>query len=266
MKTFKQYLIESDLDLDAIKKLGKSLLGTWDDSKMTDFIKYHSYFPSSGKAPRGKKKEFEHLQHAKKGIDIYNEYGLVPMLATSFDSYYNEEDIDNQVDTFLGKTKKQKIEKIVIGNITFINNSSMAVSRFKSTSKTISALLKRLKGYHAKAIQKPLEIHFKYAKDMKSRAYYKSDLDQIWVKESSKADNELYGHLLYIIVHELGHRYEQFYKIPKGFKDIDFYTTKYSKVDGYSASETFAELFAVSFWEDKYPEYIDQIERFKKLM
>lgn len=265
MKSFKDYLRESALDIDKVKQLGRSLI-PYDESKFADLEKWLDYFPNSGRAPKGKKREAEHIKSLKDGIKFFKEYNMMPQTVGAIFSYYDADGVSRLVDDFLSTSKKAKVEKITVGKITFINNSSMAESRFKKTVKAVADLLKRFKGYHKKAIETPLEIHFKYSKEIKSKAVYKGLLDQIWVKESSKADNELYGHLLYIIVHELGHRYEKIHKLPKGFVDNKFYTTKYSKVDGMGGSEAFAEMFAVSFWEDSYKEYSEQVERFKKLL
>jgi len=99
---------------------------------------------------------------------------------------------------------------------------------------------------------------------MKPRAKYREQTDEIWVRHNAKVDNELYGHLLYIIVHELGHRYEKYYGLPNGWRDT--YTTNYSKKQTFSSSEAFAELFALSFWSKQYKEYEKQIEWFRKIM
>ena len=75
----------------------------------------------------------------------------------------------------------------------------MAEKTFITKVNKISNLFSSFKGFHKKVLRKPIKIFFKPTKDMKVRGKYKQDLDQIWVKQSSKVDNELYGHLLYII-------------------------------------------------------------------
>jgi hypothetical protein len=258
-------LDEASIDIDAIKKLGQEILN-FDDSKMPQFIEWIAHFPKSGRAPKGEKKLFDSIKFLHTQAEVYQSTGLLsPNISATF-SWWDEAEMDRVADVFFAGKTKAKLEVITHGNVTFHNGSSMSEVRFVKTSKTVAALLKSLKGYHKKAISKPLEIHFKSAKDIKAKAVYKGLLDQVWIRDNSKADNELYGHLLYIVVHELGHRFDKLHRIPRDFADSDFYTTDYSHADSMAGSECFAEIFAISHWPDKYKEYADQIERFNKLM
>lgn len=245
-----------------IKIQGQNLL-PWNGSKIDNLIEFLSHFPNSGRCPKNQKRNSEIIKCLKRQIETYAQFGCISDTIGNCLSYYDNISIVELVEAFIKDVPL--IEKITFGNVTFINNSSMAETRFKRTASTVSKLLERFTDFHADALKEPLEIHFKYASQFKARAVYKSLLDEVWIKESAKVDNELYGHLLYIIVHELGHRYEKKNGLPVGFMDNMFYTTKYSMVDSMGGSETFAELFAVSFWEEQYPEYKDQIAKFKKL-
>jgi hypothetical protein len=55
-----------------------------------------------------------------------------------------------------------------------------------------------------------------------------------------------YGAFDYIIIHELGHRYERKRGLPVDFDQAEWWTTKYSQTEGMGGSESFAELFALS--------------------
>lgn len=227
-------------------------------SDENDFVKWIEKFPKSGRSPKGKKKEFNLLQFLIHQATTYKKYGLL-----SWDninntlSHVSKEEFEK---LFL----KDKIEEIKIGNITYLNTSPLAEKSFEQKAKAIDKLLKSLKGFHKKAIFKSFKIIFKSSTQMKPRAKYKSQLDEIWVRHNAKVDNELYGHLLYIIVHELGHRYEKFHGLPSGWRDT--YTTDYSRKIGFAASEAFAELFALSHWPKQYKEYERQIDWFKGIM
>ncbi len=229
------------------------------------FIKWIKQFPISGKAPKGMKKEFEKIKFLHKQADFIQQFpdpkAAMQNVVNAL-SWWTPEDLAEIEAKFL----KKKVERIESGNLTFINESTMAEKRFIETSKQIEKFLKSLKGFHKKAIQKPLTVVFKPTKMFKAKAKYRESQDQIWVKQGSKADNELYGHLLYIILHELGHRYEKFNGLPNGWKKV--YTTKYSRTpNAFNAdTEPFAELFALSHWPNKYKEYEDQINWFKGIM
>jgi len=259
-------LDEASIDLAAIKKLGNELQPYTDD-KLPTFIQWIEHFPKSGRAPNGEKKLFDGIKFLQKQLEVYREHGLMSSNIASALSWWSAEgEMDRIADVFFAGKSKAKVEVIKHGNVTFHNGSSMSEARFKKTTKTIADLLKGLKGFHKKALSKPLEIHFKYTKEIRAKAVYKGLLDQVWVKESSKPI-DLYGHLLYVIIHELGHRYEFLHKRPKDFEDRDFYTTKYSRTETMAGSESFAEIFALSHWPDKYnDDYSDQIERFNAMM
>jgi hypothetical protein len=250
-----------------MKIIGKSFL-KFKPEQINDFIKWIDMFPTSGKAPSGLKKDFESIKHLKQMANNYKEYGLVSGNISATFSWWKEDDIDRIVDAFFN-TKTERIDNFNIGNLFFINDSSMAGVRFKETAIKIAKFLQRFDGFHKKSLVGKLEIHFKSSKFLRSKAKYVSNKDQIWIKEgnSRDVDTENYASLLYIIAHELGHRFEQKSNVPSSFKDEDFYTTKYSKTDSMAGSESFAEIFAISFFgQSKYPQFSDQIEKFNNLM
>ena len=259
-------LHEANVDLDAIKALGNELQ-PYDDSKFEKFVEWISYFPKSGRAPAGEKKLFDTIKFLHRQLDMYREHGLKSANIDAALGWWEDNgEMDRIADVFFAKKTKARVEEIKHKKVTFKNRSGLGEAAFKSTVKQVAKFLDSLDGFHAQTIKKPLEIHFKYAKDISAKAQYKTLDDAIWIKAGSKADNELYGHLLYIVLHELGHRYEHHFGKPRDFRDSEFYTTKYSRTDGFGGSECFAEIFALSHWPDKYEEYAAKIERFKDMM
>ena len=259
-------LHEANVDLDAIKALGNELQ-PYDESKFEKFLEWIAYFPKSGRSPTGEKKLFDNIKFLHRQADLYRETGLISANVDSMLSWWEDDgEMDRIADVFFAKKKKPRVEVIKHDRITFKNRSGMGEATFKNTVKQITKFLDDLDGFHAKTLKKPLEIHFKYAKDVKAKAVYKGLEDEIWIKSGHKADNELYGHLLYIILHELGHRYEYLFGLPDDFSDSQFYTTKYSHADSMGGSECFAEIFAISHWPKKYDEYETKIKRFTDMM
>jgi hypothetical protein len=261
-------IIQENVDVDYMKRMGISFLKFKPD-QINDFVRWISIFPKSGKAPNGLSKEFEFIKFLKKQSDAYQEYNMISQNIANTFSHWDESDINRIVDGFF-KTKNSKIENLTIGNLTFINDSLMAESRFKLTSKKISEFLDKFTGFHKKALTGKFEIYFKPADALRAKATYKSQLDQIWIKETyaREIDTVAYASLLYIIVHELGHRYEYKHGSPSGFVASKFYTTRYSQTDTMSfGTESFAEIFAISFFGvQKYPQYESQIAQFEKIM
>jgi len=160
---------------------------------------------------------------------------------------------------------------------TYIKRDNSSYSVFEDAIKLLEGFLGRLSGYHSKAIHN-LKIKFVKPNDIKSVAKYKQDEDTLWINlfkinkwikqdRLSSLGSDEYGSLLYVLVHELGHRYLS--KVKRQSWNIDsqeWATTKYSTVDSISGEEKFAELFALSFWKSKYPEYKDKIKKFESLL
>jgi len=254
------------MDTQALKTIGCSLLN-FDDSMIEAFISWIDQFPRSGRAPKGKKTEFDHIKAWHSAADLYRNTGLIGQPIGALFTYYDQSSIHALVDSFLaaGKTKK---ESLVIEGVTFLNRSSMAEKRFLALSKILAERCHQLTEFHRTAIdadKNDLKVVFKSPADQKARATYKSLDDEIWVRSDVDDHGELYGHLQYCFVHELGHRYEYKMGLPTGFYDRAFYTTKYSYTEGMAASECFAEAFAVSHFDHKFSEYTDTIQRFKRL-
>lgn len=259
-------LHEAKVDLDAIKALGNELQ-PYNDSKFEKFLEWIAYFPKSGRAPSGEKKLFDNIKFMHRQADVYRETGLKTDNIKNMLSWWDDEgEMDRIADVFFAKKTKARLEVIKHKKLTFKNRSGMGEATFKKTVKQITDFLDDLDGFHAKTLKKPLEIHFKYAKELSAKAVYKGLDDEIWVKAGHKADNELYGHLLYIILHELGHRYEYLFGLPADFYESQFYTTKYSHADSMGGSECFAEIFAISHWPKKYDEHEAKITRFIDMM
>ena len=252
--------MSKELTLQEVKEIGYQLIHFKDDD-IDKLIQFMEHFPRSGRAPKGMQKHKENVDFLHKMVNMYHEHGMVsPNIAAVFSHYDSKEEIDKLVNVF---APKKKVDTLVLGRITFKNRSRMSEQRFLTNGKEIFEVLRSLKGFHRLAIEKPIEIIFKKASDMKSKAVYKSIEDEIWVKEGAKLDpEERYGHLQHIIMHELGHRAEKFYGHPETFIEYQSYTTDYSKKESFGGSEAYAELFALSHWKDKYPQYEEQISKF----
>jgi len=253
MKTFKEFISESSIDL---VKLGIFLLN-YNESKLNDLKIWISNLRTSGRAPSGMKKEFEDILWLKKQIES-------PLVAhdnikATF-SWWTKDDIKKIVDK-LSKVEGET-EELTIGDFKFINKGNDSFKKFKSNSEYVASELSKVKGFHKDALKGGLTIVFVKKALCKSKAAYKSMLDELWLRSDRFEKGDGYASLIYVVMHELGHRYE---KKVKSLIHLPF-TTKYSQTESLSGDEAFAELFALSYWPKKYSEYKSQINDFVRLI
>lgn len=250
-----------NLDSQKIKEIGYSLID-FQEENIDNFLKFIDHFPESGVTPKGMKKESSYLKTLKNCAEFYRTYKEISPNIRAVFTYLDEASISNIVDKFI---KPDKIESLKLGRISFENKSRMSQERFINASKSVFELITSLKGFHAKAIEKPLKIIIQSASVQSTKATYKSELDEFWIKESAvDLTQSGYGSLPYIIAHELGHRFEKKVGTPPDFRDYESFTTPYSKSDSMAGSEAFAELFAISHFKSDYPQYSDKVEKFER--
>ncbi len=98
---------------------------------------------------------------------------------------------------------------------------------------------------------------------------YKSADDLLLVRTTpavlKRADG--YASLDYILIHELGHRYEHKVRgLPVDFDKPAWWTTRYSRADSMAGSESFAELFAIGHFGITGNWDAAILDRFEKVM
>jgi len=161
-----------------------------------------------------------------------------------------------------GSNTQKNIIKKPIG--TYIKFDTSSYKNFLNNVDTVENFLKTLKGYHKKAL-KNVKIKFVSSSDMKSAAKYRGSEDLLMINVSKMGNTkEEYGSLPYVVLHELGHRYEKYNPQKWNTDSQEWITTKYSMVDTFTGGEKFPELFALSNWKSKYPEYKDIISKFER--
>jgi len=225
-----------------------------------------------GRSPKGMKKYHEKLNHLAGNLnnivkyykdDVESNPGSMHNIKAIF-SYWKEKDIDIINDKF---GNKKTIRELNLTNGIFFNHSIISEKRFKLLSNEINDLFDDLKGFHKTVLKPKLKIYFVKKNKSKATATYKSDKDVIYIRpDRIKAFGDDYASAKYIILHELGHRYEKYNKIPDNIYTPEFFTTVYSKTSNSWTGEQFAELFALSHWYNKYKEYKKQLDKFIKVM
>lgn len=168
-------------------------------------------------------------------------------------------------------TNEKNQSEIIHGKYaTYKHSDTGSYKRFLENVADIEDFFSTLKGYHAIAV-KGIIIEFVSSAEMKVPAKYRRGKGKIWINPLSKRvgnTKEGYGSLRYIVLHELGHRFLSTNRQTWNISDRDLITTKYSEtsINTMADEEIFAELFALSHWKNKYPQYKEQISKFEKLL
>lgn len=157
--------------------------------------------------------------------------------------------------------KEEEPDTLELTHATYHNKSVLNFKGFQTKAKMIDKHLGTLKGFHAKALG-GLNIYLVKKELTRAGATYKSNDDVIYIRPDKVSLGDNYGSFVYVITHELGHRYERKIRQKTDFESPEWYTTKYSKKDTLSGGEQFAELFALSHWPEKYKQYETKIEKF----
>jgi hypothetical protein len=149
---------------------------------------------------------------------------------------------------------------------TYIKFDASAYDNFLKNIDVLEKFLVTLKGYHKKPL-KNLKIKFVSRNEIRSKASYKTDEDTLYINAKRMGGTtDGYGSLVYVVLHELGHRYLNYN--PQNWKidDLLYTTTDYSRKDSFTGEEKFAELFALTHWPKKYKEHKEKMDLFKRII
>ena len=248
-----------------------------DKTQMREVAKWfrQNFRVDSAKTPRGQKKLKESGQSLLRILETYSEEYAVTD-AGVFDITDSPawrtigENIDDLVANFTAEGDKSKGRKEVITEIkgshaTYFNRGNISTANFKKFAARLDQIFSSLKGFHKKALTGTLKVAFVGAQQMKVQGKYRRATDEMWVKATPKVmarGGSSYGSPEYIIIHELGHRYENFNRVPEDFDRGDWRTTRYSFNDG----ESFAELFALSHFGIKGSWDDEKVKKFERVM
>ncbi len=246
-----------------------------DNFDVTNFIEWFSTLSIPRIAPKTVK-PFIH-QIMKELVNLVNEYkiekdkrfGDISIIEFTIKGKLNnlrmtKEEIEQLYSVESGEQTYGKV--LVKKHATFVKMDSVSYKTFVANCENIDDFLGTLQGFHRAPLQN-LTIRFVDGSAQKSIAKYVSGQDILQIN-SKKAGNtkEEYGSLRYIVLHELGHRYLNFHKQHWDHDAVEWTTTKYSETDTLTGEEKFAELFALSHWPNKYPQFKDTIQKFTKMI
>lgn len=148
---------------------------------------------------------------------------------------------------FSGEGGKDIPKELKLGSNTFINGAGLDEKKLGEYAARIEDIFKDLKGWRKGALTGGVKVLFASPKDFAGTAggKYKQDQDTLYVRTTPnvlKREGKAYAGFEYIIVHELGHRYEHKHHVKIDYDKPAWWTTPYSRKEG----EAFAELFALT--------------------
>jgi len=165
------------------------------------------------------------------------------------------------------------VKDIKTSHATYRNLRGLSTPTFKKYVKSLDQLFGTLRGWRKKALTGNLTVALAGPESFRGTAggFYRESEDTLYVRATPKVMKRtpgLYGSPDYILIHELGHRYEAKVQV-SGMYGSSWYTTRYSMTDSMAGNEAFAELFALGHFgitKVRNYEFADVIERFEKVM
>ena len=158
------------------------------------------------------------------------------------------------------------------------NLRGVPTASFKKMVATLDAIFNSLKGWRRKALDGGFTVALAGPDQFRGTAKgrYNAAGDTMFVRATPdvmKRSGGQYASPEYILIHELGHRYEHKHPVSIDFDTTgigDWHTTRYSWAEsGFGHSEAFAELFALGhFGITNYgaTQFGDKLEKFDKVM
>jgi hypothetical protein len=168
---------------------------------------------------------------------------------------------------------KQVTRDIKTANATYINQKGVSSATFKKYVKALDAMFSALKGWRRKALGKGLKVVLAGSDSFRGTAKgrYNKPSDTLFVRATPKVmkrSGGAYGSPEYILIHELGHRYENMHHHGTKFDGTEWTTTPYSMTDSMTGTEKFAELFALGHFgiRNAHREFGSVVDRFEQEM
>lgn len=233
--------------------------------------------------PKGQQRTKQELERLHRIIKLGAESGLtladngIPFAKLSLENAWREFQpyLEDAAKFFTVEGGRKAITReIKKDGHTFLNIVGANDKALNEMISVVEDCFATLKGWRRKALGGGVTVVFADGKSFGGTASgkYKENEDALYIRATaggrvSQTGAGKYGSLSYIIVHELGHRYERKHRQSTDFDRPEWWTSRYSSKEG----EAFAELFAISnfnmspgqtggSWAD------DRVEKFDALM
>lgn len=215
-----------------------------------------NFYILSPKTPKGQKavKELANKLHwwLKSGIRMHKtdtperETGLRNTIELTWKEL--EPHLDALSKYFSSEGGKLVPKELVLNGNKFINGAGLDEKKLAEYAGRLDSIFNDLKDWRKGALAGGVRVLFASPKDFgggTAGGKYKTDQDTLMVRTTPdvlKRVGKAYAGFEYIIVHELGHRYERKHHLSVDFDKSEWWTTPYSQKEG----EAFAELFALT--------------------
>lgn len=158
-------------------------------------------------------------------------------------------------------------KEITLGGNVYVNVSGFSEDKLTLYAQRLDIVFNSLKGWRRKALSGGIRVVLAGPKEFRgtSKGKYKSDRDVLYVRATPEVLKRSVGYagFEYIIVHELGHRYERKVNMPGvDFDKPEWWSSNYSRKEG----EAFAELFAITNFDISGYGKPEILEKFENLM
>lgn len=161
-------------------------------------------------------------------------------------------------------------KSITIGSATYVNEVGVDAASVEKYATRLDAIFRSITGWRSKAMKGGLKVVLASPRNFRGTAAgnYRQSEDALYVRATPNIlkRGAGYASFEYVIVHELGHRYERLNSLPEDFDKPQWWTTRYSRTEGLGGSEGFAELFALGHFDLKGSWDPGIIERFEQVM
>ena len=207
---------------------------------------------------RSRANQMRDLEKARKQVEYVWRDKLQPHVAMLVKLFSDEGGVDVPTE-------------LKVGGRLYENRVGLSGPKLRAFVQRLEELWKSLKGWRRMALKGELRVVLAGPKDFRgtSAGVYRSQQDAMFVRATPKVMKRsagTYGAPDYIMIHELGHRYEyKVRRLPVDFERQQWWTTPYSRKDG----EQFAELFALGHFNMTNwgtVEFGPVLERFEKVM
>lgn len=235
-------------------------------SKVADWLNQNFHF-SVSRTPRGGKDAKERLsklhwalKFGLKMSPVYSENAV-----KAWDAI--RDDLGLVVRLFTDQGTKVIPRQLRVGQNVYVNEVGLGERELSEYVEGMESVFRELRGWRRKALTGGITVVFGGPSAFSGTAggVYKSEEDRLYVRATPAVMNRTrgrYGAFDYIIVHEVGHRYERKLRPQIDFDRYEWETTKYSSKDG----EKFAELFALTNFGMPVPGKEEVLAKFEKLM
>jgi len=259
---------------DTLEQLMTSLISHWDPAKAKHVGQWYeqNFRVSSPKTPRGMKALKEKAESLRWWLMAGpSSYATTPEVAAKEVSRLWTEIRPQLEDLVAGFTDEGSVvvpKELKLGGNTYINDVGVNEAALKKYAARLETIFDALKGWHKKALVGGVEVVLASPRHFRGTAggvYKISEGGKLYVRATPAVLSRSggYGDFEYILVHELGHRYEHKNRLPsEDFDKPTWWTSKYSMKEG----ESFAELFALSHFNLHGSWDPSKVERFQALM